>query len=107
MRKGFCEFLKSKQQLIQDLQSAPTTKITYTVKKYVKMPLLEQSNQIMLGLKPNDQISIIWEFDLNGNAKGCKQLLFNNMAYTSDKSIARIQSWLITNTKLDDTNWFV
>lgn len=107
MKFTFTDFLNAKNHLMQQTLSNPTTKVTYVVKKYVKIPLLKEGTEHVVGLKPKDVIEIVWEFDESGRPIGCTSFIVESCVYNTNKPPSKIKGWLSTNTILDKDNWFV
>lgn len=108
MSFGLQEYLASKEQLTQAVKQQPNIVVDYEVVKYTKLPT-GQSKDVCeyVILKPKDVVKIEWLFDSQGETATVVSYMINDVVYHNFNNSERVIKWLHTNTKLDDTNWFI
>ena len=108
MSFGLQEYLASKEQLTQAVKKQPNIVVEYEVVKYTKLPTGTSKDLCeYVNLKPKDVVSIEWLFDTQGDTATVVSFTIEGTRYHNFNGCDRVMKWLHTNTKLDDTNWFI
>lgn len=97
------DYYHSKMKLIEAVDSSPRVKLRYKLEKYCKVPLYEtpdESSKIYYSFKPDDQIEVLWEYDVpeSPSVKYIK-ILSEGAVYFPDWKSSKIFSWLLNSTK--------
>ncbi len=94
----FKEYYESKEQLLKASNNYPTTIIEYVVKKYCKLPILDENSvKNYISLKVKDTIKILWEFrDMNSPQP--KTIEFENTKYSPSWNDDKIKDWISSTT---------
>lgn len=107
---SFKEYYKlSKQQLVEAVNTTPSVVNNYNVRSYCKLPLLnEDSEEVVVNLKPKQKISINWLYE-DINNPTCVSVSFDGVkeieSYISLKTkwkTKKMIEWLNKNTNQQD-----
>ena len=102
----FKEYWESKHQLISAASKTPKTQTEYHLRKYCKVPVLENDGSDegnFISFKPNDKIIIFWEHHDLLNPTVTKFLVIddsdNKIEYSLRWNDKKIGSWVQKNTR--------
>lgn len=96
----FKKYYESKLKLIEAVDSSPKIKIQYKLNKYCKIPLLESidsDRKIYVGLKPDDIIEFLWEYDSPDNPL-VRYLKIGGSTFFPLWNSSKMLNWVINNT---------
>lgn len=102
----FKEYCESKKQLVEATNKPAITQVHYTVRKYCKIPVLNEQDDIQyVSLKPKQEILIEWLHE-DIYFPQCKFLEFHKVDVVDSKqrfyprwSKQKLHDWLLNNTK--------
>ena len=94
----FKEYYESKERLLNATNNLPKIIKEYVVKKYCKIPLLDNNNnKDYIALKPKDTIKILWEFQ-TAETPEVKSITIENIKYSPCWNDDKLNNWINTTT---------
>ena len=109
MRLSFMDYLKSKQFLHEHINtSLPVQTLRYQVTKYCKICLNEDGNKTTVKLKPNQNITIKWQYQDDEHRtplfvsfdEALTETIVEDTEYEIDPTNKKFSKWIVTNTKV-------
>lgn len=95
---SFKEYYNSKEQLLRASNNLPRVISEHVVKKYCKVPLMDDANnKDYVALKPKDTIKILWEFHDIKNPQ-VKSITINETKYSPCWDNDKVKRWIDQTT---------
>lgn len=99
---SFKEYLKSKQTLLDAIESTPEEIVEYEVTKYCNLPVSDAGEKQKIKLKPHNKLFINWMYKDKENPE-VKEIQFegtdaDNNAQQPAWPEKRLLKWLLKNT---------
>lgn len=94
---SFKEYYDSLERLRLASQTLPKMLNGYIVKKYCKIPVLENNNKNYISFKPKDVINILWEF-VDLKTPKIKNITFHGVTYLPSWQTEKMKKWIETTT---------
>jgi hypothetical protein len=102
MKLDFKSYYESKLKLLEAVDSSPRVKLQYKLTKYCKVPLhetVETEEKTYFSLKPDDQIEILWEFDIPDNPTvRYVRIMETDETFFPVWNNSKMFSWVLNNT---------
>jgi hypothetical protein len=99
MNFEFKDYYESKKRLIEAVDSSPKVKLQYKLNKYCKFPVYESiecTNKTYILLKPDDEVEILWEYDIPDNPT-VRYIKYNGETYFPSWNNLKIFNWTVNN----------
>lgn len=91
------EYLESKKILKQATNAAPKARNPYSLLKYCKLPVINESGEkIYISLKPKDIVTILWEH--SNSYTTIHNIISDNVEYIPLWSDEKMINWIKSNT---------
>jgi predicted transcriptional regulator len=95
---SFKEYYESKESLLLANANLPKVVNEYVVKKYCKLPVLDENNKKdYISLKPKDLVQVLWEFNDIKNPQA-KKIMVESSTYSPCWSNDKLKKWIEQTT---------